>query len=172
MKILWTLAVQFFLISFLAVGGVSAALPEIHRVFVNQLHLMNNETFNSLFALSQSAPGPNLLFVGLFGLKIAGISGALVSLIALCVPTLLLSVVVEKYGSKYKDSRFYSSLRKSLSPIAIGLLISTSILLIKSATDLRIYILAVISVVLLLTTKVPPLLLMFAGALLGATGIL
>ena len=65
--ILQALAVQFSLLSLLAFGGANAVIPEIHRQSVAVHHWMTDKDFAALFAIAQSAPGPNFLISTLIG---------------------------------------------------------------------------------------------------------
>ena len=51
----------------------------------------------ALFALAQAAPGPNVLVVSLVGWKVAGVPGAIVSLVGICLPSSLLSFWVARW---------------------------------------------------------------------------
>ncbi|XLM22481.1 chromate transporter, partial [Chromobacterium piscinae] len=42
------------------------------------------------FAMAQAAPGPNVLVVSLVGWHVAGVGGALVSMLGICLPSSLL----------------------------------------------------------------------------------
>jgi Chromate transport protein ChrA len=72
---LLTLALQFSLLSFLAIGGAITALPEMHRQAVDVYHWMTSTQFTQLVAIAQAAPGPNVLIVTLIGQQVAGIPG-------------------------------------------------------------------------------------------------
>ena len=59
--LLLEIALQFFVLSLLSIGGANAVIPEIQRRVVETHHWMTDEDFAQLFALSQAAPGPNVL---------------------------------------------------------------------------------------------------------------
>ena len=56
--ILLTLAVQFAIMSLLALGGANAVVPEMHRQAVELRGWMTERQFADMFAISQAAPGP------------------------------------------------------------------------------------------------------------------
>ena len=85
------LAIQFTSLSLVAFGGANAVIPEIHRQAVDVNHWMTNQDFAALFAIAQSAPGPNFLISTLVGWKAAGIPGALIATAAMCAPSCLLT---------------------------------------------------------------------------------
>ncbi len=64
-------------LSLVAVGGANATVPEIKHIVVDQHHWMADTSFSYLFAISQAAPGPNVLLVSLVGWRLAGIAGLL-----------------------------------------------------------------------------------------------
>jgi len=88
-----TLGWTFGLMSLFAVGGANAAIPEMHRVAVDVQHWMTDKQFADVFAISQMSPGPNVLIVTLIGYAVAGVAGALVATLAMCVPTAVLPIV-------------------------------------------------------------------------------
>ena len=75
--ILITLAVQFAMMSLLAFGGANAVVPEMHRQAVELRGWMTEREFTDMFAMSQAAPGPNVMLVTLIGYHVAGVAGAL-----------------------------------------------------------------------------------------------
>jgi len=78
----------------LAFGGGNTILPEMQRQVVEVQNWMSAREFASLYALAQAAPGPNLLVSSLIGWRVAGLSGALVATLAVCVPAGLLTYFV------------------------------------------------------------------------------
>lgn len=164
------LAWHFFLISLVAFGGATAALPEMHRVLVDSMHWMSDSQFRSLFAISQAAPGPNVLFVALFGWQVAGLAGAVVSLFSMCGPVTFLAVAVEHYGARYHDAFWYSAIRRALAPITIGLFLSTGYILEQGIANPVSLILTAGTVLLSLRTKLNPIWLIVIGAVIGGFG--
>ncbi len=91
-----TLAWTFGLMSLFAVGGANSAIPEMHRVAVDVQHWLSDKQFADVFAISQMSPGPNVLIVTLIGYSVAGVAGALVATISMCVPTAVLAYCVSR----------------------------------------------------------------------------
>ncbi len=170
MNLLLVLALHFLFLSLIAIGGATAALPEMHRVLVTQLHLMADDQFAHLFAISQATPGPNVIFVGLFGWQTAGLAGALVSLFAMCGPASLFAIGFERFGFGHRNDHWYVLIRRTLTPIAIGLLLSSAVLLMKTATKPLALFLTLLSATVLLRTRMNPLWLIGLGAVVGVMG--
>src|SRR5690606_13671261 len=76
------LAAVFAVISLMAFGGVNAVLPEVHRQAVDIHAWVSNDGFTELYALSQAAPGPNMMIVTLIGWQVGGVLGAFVATVA------------------------------------------------------------------------------------------
>ena len=66
-EILRSLLGHFGMLSLLAVGGGGSVIPDMHRFLVEANGWMSDEQFAALYAISQASPGPNILFVALFG---------------------------------------------------------------------------------------------------------
>jgi hypothetical protein len=86
MSVVGELFLEFALLSFVAFGGATALLPEMHRVVVDNHHWLDDTTFTHLYAIAQAAPGPNVLVVTLIGWEVAGLAGALAATLAMCLP--------------------------------------------------------------------------------------
>jgi chromate transporter len=82
----------FLQMSLLAFGGANAILPEIQRQVVDVNHMMTAHTFAALFALAQAAPGPNLMVISLIGWRVAGLSGAILTMVRAVAPTSVLTL--------------------------------------------------------------------------------
>ena len=61
------LFLHFASLSLLAVGGAITTAPDMHRYLVSEQGWLSEAQFTSSIALSQAAPGPNVLFVALLG---------------------------------------------------------------------------------------------------------
>lgn len=166
------LIVIYTQLSLLAFGGANTILPEMQRLVVEQNHMMDAHTFASLFALAQAAPGPNMMVVSLIGWNVAGLSGAVMSMVCVAGPASVLTFLVAKVWERFRDAPWRKAIQKGLMPVTAGLLISSAALLIRTTTlDWRLAVLSAAITVLLLTTKVHPLLVLGGAAALGAVGV-
>ena len=172
MSPLFQITLLFLQMSLLAFGGANTILPELQRQVVDQNHMMTAHTFASLFALAQAAPGPNMMVVSLIGWNVAGFWGAVLSMVCVAGPSSVLTFIVARLWDRFRDAPWRKAMQKGLMPVTAGLLISTAALLIKSTTlDWRLGLLTAAISVLLLTTKLHPLLVLGGAALLGAAGV-
>ncbi|HEV2366225.1 MAG TPA: chromate transporter [Caulobacteraceae bacterium] len=171
--VLETLALQFAILSLLAFGGVNAVVPEIHRQAVDVRHWMDGREFAALFAIAQAVPGPNFLIATLVGQKVAGPAGALIATAALCAPSCVLTYWVAKAWDRYRAAPLRIALGAGLAPVAVGLVFSSAWLLSRAAdADWRLAAITLASAAAAGATRLHPLWLLGAAALLGAVGVL
>jgi chromate transporter len=170
---IWTLAWTFGLMSLFAVGGANAAIPEMHRVAVEVQHWLTDKQFADVYAISQLSPGPNVLIVTLIGYSVAGIAGALVATLSMCVPTAVLAYYVSGLLARSSHSRWPAIIQAALVPLSIGLM-GASGLVVALASD-RTWVAALVTAAaagLAFATRLNPLWLLLAGGFLGFTGVI
>jgi chromate transporter len=168
---LWTLATTFVLLSFVATGGANAIIPEMHRQAVDIHHWMTSSRFTDLFAIAQASPGPNILIVTLIGWDVAGLAGALVATLAMVVPTSVVAFHVGRIWHRFRTARWRIAIQTGVTPVTIGLVAASAHVLSRAAdTGLAAVALTLVTAVLLSLTRLHPLLLLAAGAVLGAAG--
>lgn len=168
-----SLALHFALLSLLAIGGVSSVLPDMQRYLVEANHWLSERQFADAYALGQAAPGPNMMFVTLLGWQLAGGAGALVTTLATICPPILLTLAVTRLSAHNADAPLGRAIRAGLGPIAIGLTLSSGWILAHAADrDWRSTLLTLLTIVLMLRTRLNPLWLIAAGAIAGISGVL
>jgi chromate transporter len=170
---LWALATNFVVVSFMAVGGVNAVLPEIHRRVVDVHGWMPTERFTDLFAIAQAAPGPNLIVVTLLGWEIAGTAGALVATLAIAGPTSVIAYFVGQIWHRYRFARWRIAIQSGITPITIGLVAASGFVLAR-ATDSGLVAAAItLGTALAMTfTRIHPFVYLAIGGAVGSAGFL
>lgn len=131
--VLLRMAIDFSILSLVAIGGANAIAPEMHRQLVDVLAWMNDSEFANLFALGQVAPGPNIMVLSLVGWKMAGISGLVVATLATLIPTCALAWITGRFVARYGRAAWFDSIKAGLTPIAIGLVLSSSLVMARAA---------------------------------------
>lgn len=165
------LFLEFFLLAFVAFGGATALLPEMHRVVVEQHHWLNDTTFTHLYAIAQAAPGPNVLVVTLIGWEIAGLAGALSATLAMCLPmSVLIYLLIDRWEG-FAGARWQKAISLGVAPLAVGLIFSGATLIAQAAGfGWAAFSLVGATVLLSLRSHLHPLWLIGAGAVLGLLG--
>jgi chromate transporter len=167
------LAVHFALLSLIAIGGIASMLPDMQRYVVEANHWLSATQFADAYALGQASPGPNMMFVTLLGWQIYGFAGAVVASLAVICPPVLLTLAVTRMNANKPDSPLGRAIRGGLGPITIGLTLSSGWVLARSADhDWRGALLTLLTVVLMLRTRLNPIWLILFGAIAGMAGIL
>ncbi len=166
------LAQQFGALSFLAIGGVNAVIPDIHRRVVDVEQWMTNEQFAQAFAISQASPGPNMLIVSVIGWNVHGFLGALVATLAICLPSSVLTYGISHVWNRFRDAPLRSAIQRGLAPVTVGLVLASGFVLVRAAdTTWAAYALTGVTTLLALTTRIHPLWFLLAAGGLGAFGV-
>jgi chromate transporter len=170
--VLWELAAQFFVLSLLSIGGANAVIPEIHLRAVETKHWMTDSDFAQLFALSQAAPGPNVLIVSLVGWKAAGIVGGIVAMLAMCGPSSFLTYGVAHAWERFRDAPWRIAIQRALAPVTVGLILASGYVLTRTADhSWSAYAVTGATLLLVLRTTLHPLWMLGVAAALGAFGL-
>lgn len=169
---LWALATTFGFLSFIAIGGANAIIPEMHRQAVDVHLWMTSGRFTDLFAIAQASPGPNILIVTLIGWDVAGVAGALVATLAMIVPTSVVAFFVGRIWHRFRQARWRIAIQAGVTPVTIGLVAASAFVLSRAAdTSLAVAALTLGIAAVLTLTRLHPLLLIALGGLLGAAGL-
>ncbi|WP_066733351.1 chromate transporter [Cupriavidus sp. D384] len=171
-EILRDLLGHFGMLSLLAVGGGGTVIPDMHRYLVEANHWMTDEQFAALYAISQASPGPNILFVALFGWQVAGAAGAFASMLGICGPSSVIALGFEYFAGRSPHAVWPGLIKRGLSALTIGLLLSTGWVLATSVDHTWTAVaVTLLTVGLMLKTKIHPLLLVALGAGAGLLGL-
>ncbi len=170
LEALATRVVSLALISF---GGVNTVLPALHHQAVNQEHWMTDRDFVNLFALASIAPGPNFMVLTLIGYKAAGVLGAIVATMALCIPTSVLAFAVVTVWDRFKTAHWRDAVQQGLLPVTIGFIGAAAVLLARGSDDnVLTYAITGATAIVGTWTNFSPLWVFGVAAVIGAAGLL
>ena len=188
----WLALLSHFLsLSLLAVGGAITTAPDMHRFLVTQQHWLSDSQFTSSIALAQSAPGPNVLFIALFGWNVgmnagggvaAGLAawpyaalGVLLAMIGILLPSTTLTFAAARWGHQNRELRAVRAFKQGMAPIVIALLIATGWILAanngNAVKSWPLWLLTAVTALLVWRTRIHMLWLLGAGGLLGWFGL-
>ena len=157
--VLIELAQQFGVLSFLAIGGVNALIPDIHRRVVDIEHWMTDAQFSQAF-------------VSVIGWNVYGFLGALVATLAICLPSSVLTYGISHVWNRFRDAPLRGAIQRGLAPVTVGLVLASGYVLVRAAdTTWVAYALTSATAVLALTTRIHPLWFLLAAGGLGAFGV-
>lgn len=176
-SILIQMSITFASAAIVSIGGIAAMIPEIHRQAVEVYHWMDDAQFATTFAISQIAPGPNILLMSLVGYRVQGLAGLAVATLSTVLPTSLIALVAGRLESKLSHARWYAVSRRSLPPIVVGLILASGAITANAAiTSVAGVIIAASVAIVVSTTRTNPLMPLGAaigvGIVAGRMGIL
>lgn len=168
MSLLLQLALLFGKVSLLAVGGASATVPEMTRQAVDIHHWLTPAQFSQLYAISNAAPGPNVLISTILGAHVAGIPGGIVATLAMVLPSCTLAIIISRTLERHAQARWRRVLQAALLPITAGLILAAAIILARqSDTGWLTTAITLAVAAAAYRTRLHPLLLLGTGAALG-----
>ncbi len=161
---------HFLLLSLLSIGGAITVAPDMHRVLVDQMGLLNDAQFNASIAIAQAAPGPNVLFVAAMGYQAAGVLGAASTLAGIMLPSTTLAFAAARWGHARRDRLGLRAFRAGMAPIVIALLVATGWILSAQTPGWVHTLLTAAAAILVWRTRVHLLIMVALGGLAGALG--
>ena len=174
MPSLTELAQHFATLSLMAFGGANATLPEIHRLVVEQNAWLSQSLFSDLFAISQAAPGPNVLLISLIGLQLHGITGFLTTTLAFCMPSSLVMYTFNRWWSAQTGVKWQAAVQSAVGPLSAGLVLSSGWLIATAGSEnanMAGLALTAATTLLVMKTAWHPLWWIGLGAILGLGGL-
>jgi chromate transporter len=160
---------HFTLLSLLAVGGAITTAPDMQRWLVGQQGWMTDAQFTTGVAIAQAAPGPNILFVAVMGWQVAGVAGVVATMLGIMGPSSLLALAVGRFGQRRAESIPMRAFTAGLTPLTLGLLLSTGwVLTAPTRAEWAAWALVLGTVMVSVRSRLSPMWMIAAGALAGA----
>ena len=179
--------------SLLSVGGMITLASEQHRTMVVEHGWLSDAQFQASITLAQVAPGPNVLFLALWGWHIglnaaqaagpapwqpwlAAALGLVLGLVGGLAPSSVLAVLANRWSRRHAQRHGVKALRLGLAPIVVGAMGATAYTLVKatsagspvpSAFDAVPWVVAGICALLMWRTRLHLLVLLAGGAVVG-----
>jgi chromate transporter len=170
--VLLSLFLHFGMLSLLAIGGAITTAPDMQRYVVAERGWISDAQFTTSVAIAQAAPGPNVLFVAVVGWNVAGLAGVTATLAGSLLPSATLALAATRAGEARRDSRAMRAFTAGMGPLTLGLLLATGWILTEPVRDsLGAMLLAPVTVLLMMKTRLSPIWLVALGAVCGALGL-
>ena len=107
----WILLKTTFVLSAFTVGGGYVIVPLMQKKFVEELTWIETEEMLDLVAIAQSIPGALAVNTSiLVGYRIAGVSGAIVTVVGTVSPPLFLITIISYFYLAFRDNPLISAL--------------------------------------------------------------
>jgi chromate transporter len=184
-----TVAFQFSTMSFFAIGGAIALIPEFHRFFINEHSWLTEAQFSSGISLAQASPGPNALMMAMMGWNfginatplgqshyIYALMGFVMCLVCALTPSCILTYTATRWVQKNSEKMGVIAFKQGLAPVVIGSMLVSSWVIVRGDFVLghnwQIWLVAFITAILVWVTRIHILWLLAFGAAVGASGFL
>jgi chromate transporter len=165
-RLLAQLGTIFAGLSLISIGGANVLIPDIHHQVVQAHGWLDDATFARLFAISQAAPGPNIMLASIIGWHVAGLPGLLVATIAILAPPAIIALMAGRGLRRWSEHRAIRLLTIALVPLALGLMLASGVVAARAAgAGLTGYAVTAAVALAMLGTRHNPLLLMALGTL-------
>jgi len=171
-------------LSLLSVGGAITVAPAMHLYLVDQQGWLTDTQFNASIAIAQAAPGPNVLFIALFGWNVGintgflrnGLMGLAIALTGMLLPSTTLTYQASRWLHANRERRWVRAFRQGMMPIIAALLLATSWIISsahdKLLHDWPLWAVTAVTAFIVWRTRIHLLWLLGAGAVLGWFGII
>ncbi|HHY97666.1 MAG TPA: chromate transporter [Firmicutes bacterium] len=104
-------------------GGGYAMIPLIKKSIVDRYHWMEERDFIDSIAIAQSAPGPIAInMAALTGRRLAGIPGAIASVIAAALPSFISILIIAAVFLGIQHNPFVRAAMKGMRPAIVALM--------------------------------------------------
>lgn len=126
------LFLTFLKIGAFTFGGGYAMIALLKNEFVAKKKWVNDEDFLNIVAIAESTPGPVAINSATYiGYQIAGLSGSLISTIAVCIPSFLIIYLISLYFDAFLNIAYVQYAFKGIKACVIYLILSAGIQLFK-----------------------------------------
>lgn len=171
MEILIRLFLAFLKIGAFSFGGGYAMLPFIEREVVTGNHWLSATEFLDIIGISQATPGPVAINTATFvGYKTAGFVGSLISTLGVVTVSFILVLIASHYMEKFRHFAPLQNGLRGMRPALVAMIINATL-----STARTVYLpfqwkpvaIGLVTLGLLLKTKIHPILTIIIAALLG-----
>lgn len=123
MSNLFKVCYAFFIPGILGYGGGPGSLSLISYEIVEHVHLLTSDQFALIVGIQASLPGVTATkLAGTIGYQVAGIIGALLSILVYVTPSMILMITLLNLLNKYKSSPVVIRLTSYVGPVIVVLL--------------------------------------------------
>ena len=168
-----SLVTHVAVLALISFGGVPGVLPDLRHFVVAGNGWLSDQEFANCFAIVQAIPGPNMiLMMSFIGWKIGGLPTAIASALVTFVPSCTIAYIAFQFWERFRETAWQQRIRRGLTPVVIGLILAGGFAMAEAVDAGWIGVgVTVGAAILLLATRVNPLWLLGAGAVLGGFGL-
>ena len=125
----WLLFSLFFVIGFFGFGSGFAMLPLIFQT-VKDYGFLTADEFSRMVVIAPSLPGPvSVNAVSYTGFIVAGVPGAIISVLAIACPSFILMTLVMKFLDRYQGNWAIDAVFAGIRPVTVGLIGAAAVMI-------------------------------------------
>jgi len=126
LALLLALSSVFLRMGAVTFGGGFVMIPLIESEVVRNNQWLTRQEFADATALGQMTPGPVLITATFIGYRVAGTLGALVSTVAVFLPSFLMTIAAGSSLRRFRSNRQVQSFLRGVTPAVVGLLVAAA----------------------------------------------
>lgn len=169
------LFISFFKIGLVSFGGGYVIIPMIEKEIIYKHNWIDSSTFANIVGIAAVTPGPISLNTATFvGNKMFGLFGGMVSTAGVVLPSFIITLFISRFYFKNSDQLIQKTIFYILKPLIVGLIFIAALNLsipafvhINNSIDYVSIVLFGLSFLLLLKSKIHPILIIFISAALS-----
>ena len=128
----------FFYVGLITIGGGLVAITIMQEVLVEHFHLVTNELFFNMVAVSESTPGPMGVNMATYvGTELYGIGGGIITTFGEILPSIICILIIARFFGKFQNKIGVKAAFSTLHPAVTGII---------AVAAAKIFILALLSV--------------------------
>ena len=130
---LGTLFFTFFKIGLFTFGGGYAMIALLEEEFIQRRRWLDKDEFLDMTAIAESTPGPVAINSATYlGYKLAGVPGAAVSTVAVCLPSFLIIYAISLFFEQFTQLTIIANAFKGIQVCVIYLIFSAGVRMLQA----------------------------------------
>lgn len=130
---LGTLFFTFFKIGLFTFGGGYAMIALLEEEFIQRRRWLDKDEFLDMTAIAESTPGPVAINSATYlGYKLAGVSGAAVATVAVCLPSFLIIYAISLFFEQFTQLTVVANAFKGIQVCVIYLIFSAGVRMLQA----------------------------------------
>lgn len=130
---LGTLFFTFFKIGLFTFGGGYAMIALLEEEFIQRRRWLDKDEFLDMTAIAESTPGPVAINSATYlGYKLAGVSGAAASTVAVCLPSFLIIYAISLFFEQFTQLTVIANAFKGIQVCVIYLIFSAGVRMLQA----------------------------------------
>lgn len=133
MKKILNLFLTFLKIGAFTFGGGYAMIALLEHEFIDKKDWLDHDEFLDMTAIAESTPGPIATNSATYiGYRIAGIAGAAVSTLAVCIPSFVVIYIISLFFDRFLEFRYVAYAFRGIQVCVVYLISSVGIGMLKT----------------------------------------